>query len=106
MLNKLARPLITLLANLLALLALDWLLPWFDIKNRGSRLNEVLILLGGLLVLSLLNSSVRPALLRLTVRINVLTFGLLSLVINGLMVFAVRLIIPGFDVGNIFAGIV
>ncbi|MCB9798972.1 phage holin family protein [Candidatus Nomurabacteria bacterium] len=52
------------------------------------------------LVLGLVNAVIRPVILFLTLPINILTLGLFTLVINGLMFWFVSSIVKGFDVAG------
>ena len=52
------------------------------------------------LVIGLLNISIKPILLLLTLPINILTLGLFTLVINGLLVLLAGYIVPGFVVSG------
>lgn len=52
------------------------------------------------LVLSLVNTFIKPVLQLLTLPITVVTFGLFLLVINGGMILLVDWLLPGFDVAN------
>ncbi|WP_425391327.1 phage holin family protein [Ekhidna sp.] len=49
-------------------------------------------------LLSLLNATVKPLLIILTIPITVVTFGLFLLVINALIILMTSSIVPGFDV--------
>ena len=98
MLRTIARTLLPPLVSFVTLLVLGWLLPGLLIRSVWSAL-------AGIVILSLLNAIVRPILVRLTLRINMITFGLLSLVLNGLMVLAVQWFVPGFQVSGLFTGI-
>jgi len=49
-------------------------------------------------VLGILNAFLRPFLLILTLPLNLLTFGLFTLVINAMMLKMASAVIPGFDV--------
>jgi putative membrane protein len=57
------------------------------------------------LVLGLLNFLVRPVLLILTLPITILTLGLFSLVINGLMILLLAALVPGFSVAGLWSAI-
>ncbi len=57
------------------------------------------------LVLGLLNFLVRPVLLILTLPITILTLGLFSLVINGLMIMLLGALVPGFSVAGLWSAI-
>lgn len=54
--------------------------------------------LGAAIVLGLANAFIRPALVFLTLPINVLTLGLFTWVINALIILLVAAIVPGFRV--------
>lgn len=61
------------------------------------------------LVFSIVNSLLRPIVLILSLPAILLTLGLFTLVVNGLMVYISLLIVPGFKmsfVASIFAGII
>lgn len=57
-------------------------------------------------VLGLLNVSIRPLLIFLTLPINILSLGLVTFLINALMLKIVSAIIPGFDVHGFWTAIV
>lgn len=57
-------------------------------------------LVATVVLISAANALVRPIVVRFLVRYAVLTFGLLSLAINGLMIGLVAQVLPGFHVGN------
>jgi putative membrane protein len=48
------------------------------------------------IVLSLVNFFIKPALIILTLPVNILTLGLFTFVINALMILLVSVIVPGF----------
>lgn len=50
--------------------------------------------------LGLINAIIKPILLILTLPLNILTLGLLTFVINALMVLLAAQIVPGFGVDN------
>jgi len=55
------------------------------------------------LVFGLINSLIRPLMIILTLPINILTFGLFTLVINALMFWLTSSIVKGFEVVNFTA---
>ena len=57
----------------------------------------------GVAVLGLLNALVRPFLLFLTLPFTVLSFGLLTLVLNGLMLAAAGRVVPGLEVSGLWS---
>jgi len=52
------------------------------------------------IVLGLINALIRPVLIILTLPINILTLGLFTLVINGLLVLFVASFVKGFSVAG------
>lgn len=52
------------------------------------------------IVLGLINALIRPVLIVLTLPINILTLGLFTLVINGLLVMFVASFVKGFEVAG------
>lgn len=57
-------------------------------------------------VLSLIDLVVRPLLLALTLPVTVLTFGLFIFVINGIMLWLVSLLVPGFAIAGLGGAVV
>lgn len=85
--------------NALVLLALPYLLPGVQLRGFGAALVVAL-------VLGLLNTLIRPILLVLTLPINVLTLGLFTLVINGLMFWLAARLVGGFEVAGFWWAVV
>lgn len=85
--------------NALALLAIAYfaptlgMLPGFEVRGFETAVVAVLIL-------SVLNLTVRPILKMLTVPITCLTFGLFTLVINALIMLLTSELVSGFVVGG------
>jgi putative membrane protein len=75
----------------LAIVIVAYLLP-------GVSLSGFLPALVLAVVLGLINAVLRPLLLILTLPINVLSLGLFTLVINGLLIELAGVIVPGFHV--------
>jgi putative membrane protein len=63
-------------------------------------------LLVGALVLGLLNAFLRPVLLLLTLPVNVLTLGLFTLVLNGLIFYLAAWLVEGFHVTGFWSSFV
>lgn len=92
----------------------DWLLRW--ILNVAGILFTTYIVVGfevtipgaivGSIVLGLINATIRPVLLLLTLPINLLTLGLFTLVVNGLMLWLVGLVVRGFAIQSFGAAII
>ncbi len=79
--------------NALCLLALPYLLSAVQIGSFGTALVVAL-------VLGLLNVFIRPVLVVLTLPINLLTLGLFTLVINGLLFWVTSRLVDGFTVAS------
>lgn len=79
--------------NALCLLALPYLLSAVQVQGFGTALVVAL-------VLGLLNVLIRPVLIVLTLPINILTLGLFTFVINGLLFWVVSRLVDGFTVAS------
>lgn len=64
------------------------------------RVNNWQTLLVAALVLGLLNAFLRPIIVLLTLPINLLSLGLFTLVINGLIFFLASRFVPGFTISS------
>ncbi len=64
----------------------------------GVRLSGFFAALVTALVLGLVNTFIKPVLLLLTRPLNILTLGLLTFVINALLILLTSSIVPGFSV--------
>src|SRR2546430_11842419 len=67
---------------------------------HGIRYDSVGSLIGAALLLGILNAFVRPVLLILSAPLILLTLGFFILVVNGLLLWFVRNIVPSFHVDN------
>lgn len=74
-----------------AIFAVPYLVPGVHIANFYAALIAAL-------VIGLINMTIRPILLLLTLPITLLTLGLFTLVINGLMFWLTSTIVKGFSV--------
>lgn len=83
--------LLSWLVSALAIIVTAYILP-------GVRIESFLTALVTAVVLGIINSILKPILLLLTLPINVLTLGLLTFVINALLVLLAARIVPGFHV--------
>ena len=79
--------------NAAALFLLPYLVPAVQIKSFVTALVVAL-------VIGLLNTFIRPVLFVLTLPITILTLGLFTLVLNGLMFWIASRFIEGFNVGG------
>ncbi len=86
-------------ANAIAILLIAYLLP------NVVTADGVLAALAAAFVLGLVNAVIRPVFVLLTLPLTVVTLGLFLLVVNGLLLWLVAAIVPGFHV-NGFLGAV
>ncbi len=82
-----------ILISTLAVFAAGYVLP-------GVHVEGLLAALVAAIFLGIVNSFIRPIILILTLPINILSLGLLTFVINGLLVLLVAKIVPGFSVDS------
>lgn len=90
---------------------LKWLvntLALFVVVNvvSGISVERWQTLLVGALVLGLLNAFLRPVLLLLTLPVNILTLGLFTLVLNGLIFYLAAWLVKGFNVTGFWSAFV
>ncbi|HMD02122.1 MAG TPA: phage holin family protein [Candidatus Baltobacteraceae bacterium] len=57
------------------------------------------------IVLGIVNAIVRPVLMLLSLPFIILTLGLFALVVNGVALWLVGVLVPGFHVDNLWSGI-
>src|SRR2546423_15585020 len=84
--------------NIIALVAVAYLMPSVTIASAGAAVIAAL-------VLGLVNTLVRPVLVLLTLPVTVLTLGLFIFVINGLLFWAVGSFVSGFHVAGFWSGV-
>lgn len=83
----------------LAIMAASWLMPGhFNVDTLGTAIVAAA-------VLGLLNLTVRPVLNVLSLPINILTLGLFSLVINGIIISILSWMMAGISVSGLFPAI-
>lgn len=85
--------LLFILLNTLAVLVTSYILPGIHIASFWTALVVAI-------VLGIVNAVLRPIVFILTLPINILTLGLFSFIIMGLLVYLVSWIVPGFKVDN------
>jgi uncharacterized membrane protein YvlD (DUF360 family) len=85
--------LLTWIVDALALAAAAWAL-------ESVRFHDLASLVATVIGISAANALVRPIVVRFLIRFAVITFGLVSLLINGLMIALVAQLLPGFEVGS------
>ncbi|MBW2038035.1 MAG: phage holin family protein [Deltaproteobacteria bacterium] len=90
---------IRLLSNMVAILIIAYLLP------RVVRVDSWIAALVAAFILGIVNAVIRPILVFLTLPLTVLTLGLFLLVINGLMLWLVAALVPGFHVNGFWGAV-
>ena len=84
-------------ASTLAILIAAYLVPDVSVTLVGALIAAI--------VLGALNILIRPILVLLTLPITLVTFGLFSIVINAVLVYAAALVVPGFSVGGFWTAL-
>jgi putative membrane protein len=91
---------IRLVANAAAILLIGYLLP------QVFAVDGVMAALAAAFVLGLVNAIVRPLFVLLTLPITVVTLGAFLLVINGLLLWLVTAVVPGFHVNGFLGAVI
>ncbi len=86
-------------ANAIAILLIAYLLPGVMTADG------VLAALAAAFVLGLVNAVVRPVFILLTLPLTIITLGLFLLVVNGLLLWLVAAVVPGFHVGGFLGAV-
>jgi len=86
-------------ANAIAILLIAYLLPQVMLADGA------LSALAAAFFLGLVNAVIRPIFILLTLPVTVLTLGIFLLVINGLLLWLVSGIVPGFHVNGFFGAV-
>lgn len=86
------------LVSAMAFLILPYLIAGISVKGVGTAL--ILALVWGLI-----NVTIKPILLILTLPINLLTFGIFTFIINGFLLWLLGGVIKGFEVHGFFSAI-
>lgn len=81
------------LLNGVAIVIAAYLLPGVSLTGFGAALITAL-------VLSLINTFIKPVLMLLTLPLNILTLGLLTFVINALLIMLTSALVSGFTVNG------
>ncbi len=90
---------LNLLISTVAVMVSSYILP-------GVTVNSVTEAVVVAIALGLVNMTIKPILSLLALPLTLITLGLFSLVINGLMVMAVDYLVKGFDVHSFFNAII
>ena len=68
-----------------------WLIPGISVENFTTALLVAI-------VIGLVNISIKPVLMFITLPINIFTLGIFALVINALLLMFIAYLVPGFEV--------
>ncbi len=96
--SRFQRFLIKLLVTIAALLIVVKISPWAEVEDPVALIVTALLL-------GIFNTVLRPLLILLTLPINILSFGLFILVINGLILYIISLLVPGFNLSGFGAAV-
>jgi len=88
-----------LVVNIIAILIISYLFP------RVIRVEGFWAALVAAFVLGIINAILRPVLVFLTLPVTILTLGLFLLVINGLLLWLVAALVPGFQVSGFWGAV-
>jgi putative membrane protein len=72
----------------------------------GITVSDALAALAVAVVLGVANSFIRPLLQLVALPLTIFTFGLFALVINGLIVYLVAWLVPGFVVSSLLSAVI
>lgn len=78
--------------NIAGIIFTAYIIIGFDVTAMGA--------IVGSIVLGFINATIRPLILLLTLPLNLLTLGLFTFVINGLMLWLVSMFVRGFEIQN------
>ena len=92
------RWLIRWILNIAAIIFTAYVIPGFDVTVEGAVVGSI--------ILGLINATIRPIFLVLTMPINLVTLGLFTLLINGVMLGVVSMIVSGFDIKGLGTAVI
>jgi putative membrane protein len=95
---RLRKFLFKLVITIASMLVVVKILPWAEVKDPVA-------LIAAALLLGIFNSIIRPLLIILTLPINIISFGLFIFVINGLILYVISMLVPGFELRNLGSAI-
>ena len=84
--------------------ALGLWISW-KVLGGGIQFSSITALVIAACVLGVVNAIVRPIVMLLTLPLTIITLGLFLLVVNAAMIGLTSVIVPGFHVGGIIAGV-
>ncbi len=96
------RFLITIFSNWISLLAIELILRELLDLSYWMHTGTWEVALLAALMLTIVNMLIRPILMVLCIPLNMITFGLFSIVINAFILYAVAYFVPGFIIAGFF----
>ncbi|MDO9534651.1 MAG: phage holin family protein [Bacillota bacterium] len=84
--------------NIASIVLAAYLIKGFDVTILGA--------IFGSLTLGIINAIIRPVIIFLTIPINILTLGIFTLVINGLMLWMTSTVVKGFDITGFWTAVI
>jgi putative membrane protein len=92
------RWLIRWILNIAGIIFTAYIIAGFDVTLEGA--------IVGSIILGFINATIRPIFLVLALPINLLTLGLFTFFINGVMLWIVDMIVSGFEIQNFVTAII
>jgi len=89
---------INLLIKSLAVFIAAYLIPGINVENFFTAVVVAI-------VLGIINTLIKPIILILTLPINIMTLGIFTFVINGLLIILTSKLVPGFFVSSFWTAI-
>ncbi len=76
------------------------------VNLNASGFDAIVILAVTAAIIGIINAFIRPIILFLTIPLNLLTFGLLTFLINGILFAVAGLLVKGFEITSLWAAII
>ena len=93
------KPLLKLLISSLTIIIAAYFIPGVKIAGYWT---AILVAL----VMGVVNAIIKPVLMFFTLPLNILTLGLFTFIINGLMILLVAYFVPGFQVNGFWTAVI
>lgn len=82
----------------LIIMFVGWIIPGIEIENFTAAMIAAV-------VIALINTFIKPALLLLTLPINILTLGIFTLVLNALLFMFAAYLVPGIEISGFLSAL-
>lgn len=97
--HKIMKPLLKLLVSTLTIIIAAYFIPGVKIASYWTAIVVAL-------VMAIVNAIIKPIVMFFTLPLNVLTLGLFTFVVNGLMILLVAYFVPGFQVAGFWTAVI